>query len=170
MKRIIAFLLTTSVLFCTGCSKKSGNRRTEEVISAGYDMYRVFDTGSSIVYPDYYGGRFFSEDGKKLFIYVTSAYDSELDFLTEKYDCVEFIEVEHGMNELESLLYQYKAEIENSFSEIDYVQTVTDEDNNCITVQLHSEILENYDIMDRLRDHFKGRPVKFGHLPYSVAL
>ena len=53
MKRIIAFLLTTSVLFCTGCSKKSGNRRTEEVISAGYDMYRVFDTGSSIVYPDF---------------------------------------------------------------------------------------------------------------------
>ena len=163
LKRIFAFLLTMPVLLCVGCSGKQdeySDRRTDEVIAASADLYHEFDNGTRIVYPDYYAGRYFSADGKKLFIHVTSTYNSELDFLAEKYDCVEFSE--YSKNELFSLSEQYEGELAENFPELDFFQTELDEMGNCVIIELDPNILENDNIMDKLKDYFDGRPVVFG--------
>lgn len=166
VKKILAVLVSAAaVLSLTGCSKNRdsfSDRRTDKVIAADAELYHEFDSGNKIVFPDYYAGRYFSEDGKKLFINVTSAYDSELDFLLEKYDCVEFGEVKYSKNELYSLSEQYKAELTDSFPELDFFQTELDEAINCVVIELDPEILENDNIMGKLGNHFDGSPVVFG--------
>lgn len=141
------------------------DRRTDEVRDASGDLYHEFDSGGRIVFPDYYAGRSFSEDGKKLFVYVTSAYNSELDFLLEKYDCVEFSVAEFSKNELDSLSEQYKIELADNFPELVFFQTEIDEKNNCVIIELDTQDLENNIVMQKLEDHFYGRPVRFGEPP-----
>lgn len=163
MKRLSAFLLA-AVLLCAGCSDKQdkfSDKRSEKVIAASADLYHEFDAGNKMVYPDYYAGRSFSEDGKKMFVYVTSAYNSELDFLAEQYDCVEFAEVRYGKNELNSYVEQYGEELAEDFPELEYGGPIVDEVGNCVIIQLDPETLENDYIMGRLNKHFEGRPVTF---------
>lgn len=168
MKRIIAALLVISTLFCTGCSKSSdkfSDQRTSGVRDASGDLYREFDSGGRIVFPDYYAGRYFSEDGKKLFVCVTSEYSSELDFLLEKYDCVEFNVVELSRNELDSLSEQYETELADNFPELNFFQTEIDEKGNRVIIELDPQDLENNIVMQKLEDHFNGKPVIFGEPP-----
>ncbi|MBD5112829.1 MAG: hypothetical protein HDT42_09940 [Ruminococcaceae bacterium] len=165
MKDLLALLIITTVLLCAGCSQNRNefsDRRSDEVIAASADLYQKFDSGNRIVYPDYYAGRYFSEDGKKLFINVTSAYNSELDFLLEKYDCVEFSEVKYSKNELYSLSDQYKTELAYSFPELEFFQPKLDEKDNCVFIELELQTLENEDIMGKLKNHFNGKSVTFG--------
>lgn len=164
MKRLFAFLLMAAVLLCAGCSKERGgfsDQVTETVRAADAELRGEFTDGSIIVYPDYYGGSDIS--GGKLLVYVTADYNSELDFLSEKYDCVEFAEVEYGRNELYLFEGQIKAELEESFPELEqYNGTRIDGADGKVVVELLPETLGNVEIMDRLRTHFEGVPVEFG--------
>lgn len=163
-KAFFVLLFVISImLFYTGCSKKQS--RTDGVDAANTELYREFDNGSRIIYPDYYAGKYISEDGKTLFVCVTSAYDSELNFLLKKYDCVEFSEVEYSKNELYSLSERYKTELANNFPELDFFQTELDEKGNCVIIELDTETLGNNDVMNKLKDYFKNRPVVFGTPP-----
>lgn len=166
MKRLSAFLLA-AMLLCVGCSKERGgfsDQITEEVKAADAELRSEFTDGSIIVYPDYYGGS--DIRGGKLFVYVTADYNSELDFLSEKYDCVEFVEVEYGRNELYLFEGQIKTELEESFPELDqYNGMRIDGASGKVVVELLPETLDNAEIMDRLRAHFEGSPVEFGETP-----
>lgn len=163
IKHLFTLLLMIPVLFCAGCSKEQG--RTDEVAAANAELYREFSNGSRIIYPDYYAGEYVSEDGKTLFVCVTSAYNFELDFLLKKYNCVEFSEVEYSKNELYSLSERYKTELADNFPELDFFQTELDEKGNCVIIELDNETLENNEIMNKLKGYFKGRPVVFGSPP-----
>ena len=173
MKRLFALLLAAAVLSCAGCSDKKNSFsdwRSEEAIAASADLLHEFDAGNKMIYPDYFGGRWFSEDGKKMLVYVTPSYNSELDFLLEKHDCVEFIEVAYSQNELNSLAEQYTAELAESFPELDHGGVGIDVSENCVAVHLSVETLDNDGIMSELKAHFEGRPVKFVGYVTGVAL
>ncbi|MBD5384656.1 MAG: hypothetical protein HDR72_06630 [Ruminococcaceae bacterium] len=173
MKRLFALLLAAAVLSCAGCSDNKdmfSDKRSKAVIAASADLNQKFDGGTRVIYPDYYGGRSFSKDGKKMFVYVTPAYDSELDFLLDKHDCVEFIEVVYSKNELNSLADQYREELEESFPELNYGGLSIDETGNSVVVHLNSDTLEDDEIMSGLKEHFEGRPVIFGEPITGYAL
>ncbi len=173
MKRLSAFLLA-AVLLCAGCSKERGgfaDQGSEEVKAADAELRGEFLNGSILVYPDYYGGS--DIDGEKLLVYVTSDYNSELDFLPDKYGCVEFVEVEYGRNELYMYEGQIKTELEESFPELGHYNGMRiDEASNKVIVELLPATLDNAEIMDRLRAHFEGSPIAFGETPaaYGVLL
>lgn len=79
----------------------------------------------------------------------------------DQHDCMEFIEVRYGKNELNSFAEQYSAEPAESFTEPEHGGLSIDEAGNCVIIHLDPETLENDEIMGRLKEHFEGRPVIF---------